>query len=142
MLSPTVSLQKLNASTPNSDIWNAAKLSLQIGKFNQSLMIAYSTVQKDPNQQQIYKKHYIEVMKLGAEFAEEIEDYHKAAYYWEQLTKQVPNDGNAWHGLGLAKANLQDYQGAMMALNKALQLEPTNQKIRSQLLDIKQMIAG
>lgn len=142
MLSPTISLQTINENTSTSDIWKAAKLTLQIGRFNQSLIIAYSIFQKDPNQQQMYRDHYIQVMKLGAEFAEEIEDYHKAAYYWEQLTKQLPNDVNAWHGLGLAKANLQDYQGAIIALTQALKLQPGNQKIRDHLLDIKQMLVG
>lgn len=142
MLSPTVSLQKISSNTSTSDIWNAAKLSLKLGRGQQSLMIAYSAVQQDPNQQQMYKNHYIQVMRLGAEFAEEIEDHHKAAYYWDQLTKQTPNDGNAWYGLGVAKANLQDYQGSIIALNQALNLQPANQKIRSMLIEVQQILAG
>ncbi|MBK1990143.1 tetratricopeptide repeat protein [Sphaerospermopsis aphanizomenoides BCCUSP55] len=142
MLSPTVSLQKINSNTSAAEIWNAAKLNLKLGRVHQSLMIAYSAVQKDPNQQQMYNKYYIQVMRLGAEFSEEIEDHHKAAYYWEQFTKQIPNDGNAWYGLGIAKANLQDYQGAIIALNQAVKLQPENQKIRSMLIKIQQMLAG
>jgi tetratricopeptide (TPR) repeat protein len=141
MLSPTVSLQKINPNTSAAEILNAAKLSLKLGRFHQSLMIAYSAVQQDPNQQQIYKNHYIQVMRLGAEFAEEIEDYHKAAYYWDNLTKQIPNDGDAWYGLGIAKANLQDYQGAIVALNQASKLQPGNQKIRSMLIEVQQILA-
>ncbi|MEA5578015.1 tetratricopeptide repeat protein [Anabaena sp. UHCC 0451] len=142
MLSPTVSLQKINPNTSATEILKSAKLSLKLGRFQQSLMIAYSAVQQDPNQQQMYKNHYIQVMRLGAEFAEEIEDHHKAAYYWEQLTKQIPNDSDAWYGLGIAKANLQDYQEAIIALNQALKLQPGNQKIRSMLIEIQQIMAG
>jgi tetratricopeptide (TPR) repeat protein len=142
MISPIIPIQKLDSTTPNSDLWIAAKVCLKLGKLNQSLTIAYAAVQKDPTQQQLYKKHYTESVQLGAEFAEEIGDYSRAAYYWEQLTQQLPQDANAWYGLGLAKANLQDYQGAEIALNRVLQLEPGNQKARAHLREINQLIRG
>ncbi|MBD1803878.1 hypothetical protein H6F98_00090 [Microcoleus sp. FACHB-SPT15] len=142
MRSPIVSLQQLDSDLSVSNLWAAAKLCLQMGRLNQSLTIAYSAAQQDPTQQQLYKNHYVEVVKLGAEFAEEIGDYSRAAYYWEQLTQQLPQDASAWHGLGLAKANLQDYRGAEMALNKCLQLEPENQKARSHFIEIQQMLKG
>ncbi|MFB2917919.1 tetratricopeptide repeat protein [Aerosakkonema funiforme] len=142
MISPLVSIQQLNSKSSISELWIVAKEYLKLGKLNQSLTIAYAAVQKDPSQQQLYKKHYIESVRLGAEFAEEIGDYSRSAYYWEQLTQQLPQDAGAWYGLGLAKANLQDYQGAEIALNRVLQLEPGNQKTRLHLREIQQLIRG
>ncbi|MBW4433338.1 MAG: tetratricopeptide repeat protein [Pelatocladus maniniholoensis HA4357-MV3] len=141
MLSPLLALQHLQINTSEiSELWQAAKLSLKLGRLNQSLTIAYNAVQKNPAQQQLYHQHYIESMRLGAEFAEEIGDNQRSAYYWEQVTQQVPQDAIAWHGLGIAKANLQDYQSAEFALSRALQLEPGNQKIRMHLTEVRQLL--
>lgn len=143
MRSPLVSIQKLNAaSTPTAEIWQTAKLCLKLGRLNQSLAVAYNVAQKDTSSQQIYREHYIEAVKLGAEFAEEIGDYGKAAYYWEQLTQHQPKDAVAWYGLGIAKANLEDYRGAQKALNQSLQLEPGNVKARNYLREIQQLLKG
>lgn len=141
MISPLMLVQKLSAdSATTAEIWDISKFCLQIGRLNQSLTIAYSVVQKDPDQQQLYRERYIESVRLGAEFAEEIGDYHRAAYYWEQLTKQLPQEITGWHGLGVAKANLQDYRGAEIALNRCLQLQPGNQQVRSHLAKIQQLL--
>jgi cytochrome c-type biogenesis protein CcmH/NrfG len=98
--------------------------------------MAYSLLQNDPSQQQRYQQHYVESMRLGAEFAEEIGDRYRTAHSWEQLTQHMPNHFHAWHGLGFAKANLQDYRGAEVGLARALQLEPTNLKVHGQLSEV------
>jgi Flp pilus assembly protein TadD len=139
MKSPIAILHNPHTLNSNPSAWETVKFCRQLGKFHQSLSLAYSLVQNDPSQQQRYHQHYVETMKLGAEFAEEIGDHHRAAHYWEQLTQQVPNHFHAWHGLGLAKANLQDYRGAEVAIARALQLEPTNSKVRGQLSEVQQM---
>lgn len=140
--SPIISIQKLGSETAVAELWQIAKMCLKLGKINQSLQLAYSITQKDPSQQQLYRKHYLETVKLGAEFAEEIGDHPRAAYYWEQLTQQLPQDATAWYGLGIAKANLQDYRSAEMALNRSLHLAPGNQKARNYLTEIQQLIQG
>ncbi len=142
MLSPLFSLQQIEPNTPASQLWQAAKSCLKLGRINQSLTLAYSAAQKDPNQPQLYRNYYIEAVKLGAEFAEEIGDYQRASYYWEQLIQQVPQDGEAWYGLGIAKANLGDYGGAERALLRTLELVPGNQKARMQLREIQEIRKG
>lgn len=139
MKSPIAILHTLLEPSSGSSAWETVDLCRQLGKFHQSLSLAYGLVQQDSSQQQRYHQHYVETMKLGAEFAEEIGDHHRAAHYWEQLVQQVPNHFHAWHGLGLAKANLQDFRGAEVALSRALQLEPNNLKVRSQLSEVQQM---
>jgi tetratricopeptide (TPR) repeat protein len=139
MVSPIVDIQMLVEGN-TSEIWQVSKLYLKLGRLNQSLTIAYSAAPKDATGQQLYKQHYLETVRLGAEFAEEIGDYHRAAYYWEQVTQQLPQDANAWHGLGIAKGNLQDYRGAEIALNRALQIQPGNQKVREHLTEIQQIL--
>ncbi|MEH2114643.1 hypothetical protein [Nostoc sp.] len=143
MISPLISVQKKAEMTASGDdLWQTAKLFIQLGKFNQSLTIAYTATQNDPTQKKLYRQHYLETMRLGAEFAEEISDYQRAAYYWEQVTQQSSQDVTAWHGLGIAKANLQDYCGAEMALHRALQITPGNQKIKQHLIEIQQLLAA
>ncbi|MDY7012459.1 MAG: hypothetical protein SVX43_02460 [Cyanobacteriota bacterium] len=140
MQSPVIALQNINANSSVAELWTAAKVCLQMGRFNQSLTLAYRAVQQDPSQQQQYQIHYLETVRLAAEFAEEIEDYPRAAYYWEQVTQQQPQNADAWYGLGLAKANLQDYPGAQGALTRCVQLQPGNERARSHLQEIQQIL--
>jgi tetratricopeptide (TPR) repeat protein len=142
MQSPLDNQQRLENSLSVQALFKIAKTYQEIGRFNQSLAIAYNAYQKEQNLQQQYQQHYIETIKLGAELAEEIGNHQQAAYYWEQLVKYQPNNSNAWHGLGLAKANLQDYTTAEQALNKCLKLQPDHQKVRSQLQEIQKMVRG
>ena len=116
-----------------ADQWLLSELYLQVGRLNQSLQIAYGIFQQDSSQQQRYFLHQQKVFHLGAEFAEEIGDYDRAAYYWSKITQQQPNNSEAWYGLGIAQANLQHFGQARKSLQKSLQLDPTNQKVRSRL---------
>jgi tetratricopeptide (TPR) repeat protein len=126
-----------NALSP-SDRWSLAELYLQLGKLNQSLQLAYSILQQDPSQQQRYLIHQQKVHQLGAEFAEEIADYNRAAYYWHNVTQSQSHNADAWHGLGLAQANLQHYQEAKLALERSLQLNPNNEKVKQNLQQVLQ----
>jgi Flp pilus assembly protein TadD len=137
MKSPLTITQNLDISTTSSQAWQVADLYLKVGRLNQSLVVAYNIVQKDPGQQSIYTKYCLTAIQLGAEFAEEIGDYAKAAFYWEQLTKQVPQNVEAWHGLAVAKANLGDFRGAELAVGQALRIEPKNQKLRQLLSKVQ-----
>jgi tetratricopeptide (TPR) repeat protein len=140
MKSPLLLLQTNDSQLSTSTIWQMAKLYLKLGQFNQALMLAYSLTQKDLSQQKNYQQFYSEAIKLGAEFAEEIEDFQRAAYYWEQLAKQNSQDADIWYGLGIAKANLQDYPGSINALNRCLQLNPDHPKAGSRLLEVQQLL--
>lgn len=138
MQSPIARFQNPNSNLSIPELWAAATFCQQIGRFNQSLMLAYSAFQQDASQQQKYQIHYLETMRLAAEFAEEIEDYPRAASCWEQVTQQQPQNGEAWHGLGVAKANLGDRAGAIAALQQCLQLQPRNERARSLLQEVQQ----
>jgi Flp pilus assembly protein TadD len=120
-----------------SPSWNLAELYLNLGRFTQSLEVAYALVQRDGAQSDRYILHQWRTMRLGAEFSEEMGDTHRAAYYWEQVVQQEPQDAYAWYGLGLAKANLQDFYGAKVSLAQALSLEPRDLKIRTSLAEIE-----
>ncbi|MEI6065688.1 MAG: tetratricopeptide repeat protein [Pseudanabaena sp. ELA748] len=117
--------------------WNTANLYLTIGRLNQALTLAYEVVQKEPTQQETYLNFCLKAMRLGAEFAEEIEDHGKAAFYWEQITQRQPQNAEAWYGLGVAKANLQDFRAADAFLRRALQIDPNNPKIRDMLQKVQ-----
>jgi cytochrome c-type biogenesis protein CcmH/NrfG len=125
-----------------SPSWNLAELYLNLGRFTQSLELAYALVQRDGTQSDRYIHHKRQTMRLGAEFSEEVGDMHSAAYYWEQVVQQEPQDTYAWYGLGLAKANLQDFYGAKVALSQALSLEPGDLKIRASLADVEKILHG
>ena len=140
MQSPLSIQHNLDSSLSVQNIFNVAQKYHKIGRFNQSLRLAYNASQKDPDLQQQYQKHYLETVKLGAEFAEEIGNHHQAAYYWKKLVEYQPNNVLAWHGLGIAKANLNDFSSAQQALTKCLQLQPDNPKVSSQLQEIQQLV--
>ena len=140
MKSPLILLPTDNNQLSTATVWQTAKFYLKLGYFNQALTLAYSLSQKDISQQKNYQQFYTEAIKLGAEFAEEIEDFQRAVYYWEQLAKQNSQDADIWYGLGIAKANLQDYPGSINALNRCLQLKPDHPKARSRLMEIQSLI--
>jgi tetratricopeptide (TPR) repeat protein len=140
MRSPLMTLASDSENLTVDQLWEIAQFYLKVGKINQSLMLAYHIVQQDNQQQQNYQNHCLKALHLGAEIAEEIEDYQRSAYYWEQLTKQQPRNPVFWYGLGIAKANLRDYQGAKVSLNYCLQLQPNHPKARQQLNQISNLV--
>jgi tetratricopeptide (TPR) repeat protein len=145
MNSPLLSLSKNAGSNPSSPIepvegWEFAKLCAQLGKFKASFRIAQGIQKENDNQSKGYQNHLVETVRLAAEFSEEIGDYLQAADYWDKTTRISPQDASAWHGLGLAKANLQDYYGAIQALQRGLQYEPSNLKIKLSLAEIQQCL--
>lgn len=141
MESPLIKQQDIQSGLSANTFFNVAKTYQQIGRFNQSLAVAYSATQKDSDLQKQYQAHYIETIKLGAEFAEEIGNHHLAAHYWEHLIKYQAKNSDAWHGLGIAKANLKDFSAAQQALAKCLQIQPNNHKVRNQLQEIQQLVS-
>lgn len=120
--------------------WNTAHLYLSLGRLNQAMNLAYEVMQKDATQQEAYLSFSLKAMRLGAEFGEEIEDPSKAAFYWEQITQRQPQNAEAWYGLGVAKANLQDFRGAEACLMRALQIDPNNPKIRNMLQEVQKQL--
>jgi uncharacterized protein HemY len=145
MLSPLSTIDRVDITTaPTNECWDSIQLALKLGRLSQSAQAAYTLVQRDPTQAQNYHQHQMTLFRLGAEFAEEVENYHHAAYYWEQITKQQPQDIDAWYGLGLARANLgNEYlPGAEIALIEALKLNPTKIKIRQNLTKVQSMLRG
>jgi tetratricopeptide (TPR) repeat protein len=127
----------LQVNTANlSELWEAAKLCLKLGRIDRSLNLAYLATQKDASQQQLYSNHYLEAMKLGAELAEEIGNHHQAEHYWQQLIKYQPNNSSAWYGWAIALANLDKNNEAKQALDRVLQLNPQHQQARSLLTQI------
>ncbi len=145
MLSPLLTIDRVNITTTSTnECWDSIQLALKLGRVSKSAQAAYTLVQRDPTQTQAYHQHQLTLLQLGAEFAEEIENYHYAAYYWEQLTKQQPQNIDAWYGLGLARANLgnEHLPGAEIALIQALKLNPTKIKIRQNLTKVQSMLRG
>lgn len=82
-----------------------------------------------------------QTIRLAAEFAEEVGDASQAHRYWQQATQLIPQDASAWHGLGVAKANLHDYPGAAQALQQCLQLDPSNLKAKLTLAELQQLVS-
>jgi tetratricopeptide (TPR) repeat protein len=139
MLFSIVIFHQLDLNTANlSQLWEAAKLCLKLGRIDSSLNLAYLATQKDVTQQQLYSKHYLEAMKLGAELAEEIGNHDQAAHYWQQLIEYQSNNSEAWYGSAIALANLGKDNEAKQALDRVLQLNPQHQKARSLLNQIQQ----
>lgn len=138
MNSALTAIEKLD--TPNvssDDVWNIAKTLLQVGRLDRSIELAYSLVQQDPSQRSKYNQHYLSVLQLGAEFAEEVSDFHRAAYYWEQLLQQQPQMVEAWYGLALAQANLGEISQAQRAIERCLQIDPRHSQSQRLLANLR-----
>jgi Flp pilus assembly protein TadD len=140
MSSPLLVSQQIETSS--TECWQLVKTYLKLGRFNQSLQLAYTLTQRDASQIPAYNNHQLTLLQLAAEFSEEIENFHQAAYYWEQITKQQPQNADAWYGLGIARANLgSDYlPSAEIALQQALNINPGNQRIQQNLANIQSIL--
>jgi len=128
-------IDKPNAT--GEQLWQASILCLRLGYIPQSMTFAFEAVKKEPDWQARYNSYYLYALKLAAEFYEEIGNYTNTMFYWEQVTKQTPQNMEAWHGLAVAKANLGDFGGAELALGQALRIEPQNQKLRKLLSEVQ-----
>jgi tetratricopeptide (TPR) repeat protein len=125
MMEPVLDrIEQLLVSRQAGDAWQAVDIYIKLGHIDRALQTASEIVQQDSSQQQIFRTKYPEIIRLGAEFAEEICDYPKAVYYWEQLLQQQPQMVDAWYGLALAKANLGEISDAKRAIDRSLQIDP------------------
>jgi tetratricopeptide (TPR) repeat protein len=124
-MQPTIDrIEQLLASRQVEDAWQVVDIYIKLGHIDRALQTAAEIMQQDNSQQQVFLVRYPEIIRLGAEFAEEICDYPKAVYYWEQLLQQQPQIVEAWYGLALAKANLGEISDAKRAIDRSLQIDP------------------
>ena len=136
MLSPLLMLESKDGESAQ-DLWQAAELCLKLGRITQSMKFAHDAVKKDSSLGN-YNAFHLNVLKLAAELYEEVGNYNNAMFYWQKLTESSPQDFEAWHGLGVALANLERYREADTALVTALNIQPQNQKVQSLRTQIRQ----
>jgi tetratricopeptide (TPR) repeat protein len=139
MQSAITKIEELLVSRQAGDAWQAVDIYIKLGHIDRALQTASEIVQRDSSQQQVFRTKYPEMIRLGAEFAEEICDYPKAVYYWEQLLQQQPQMIDAWYGLGLAKANLGEISEAKRAIDRSLQLDPRHAPSQRLLANIRSL---
>jgi tetratricopeptide (TPR) repeat protein len=130
-------VDRLLVSNQPLDIWKSVDFYVKLGRIDRALHTASQLVQQDGNQQGFFRTKYPEILQLGAEFAEEIGDYGKAAYYWEKLLQQQPQMSEAWYGLALAQANLGEMSQAQRALDRSLQINPQHTASQKLLASIR-----
>ena len=131
--------RKLLVSHQTSDVWQAVDLYTQIGQIDRALQAAVEICGQDPSQQQVFQTKYLQIVRLGAEFAEEIGDFAKAAYYWEQVIQQQPQMADAWYGLALSKANLGEIAQAKNAIDRVLKIDPQHLASQRLLANFRQL---
>lgn len=73
------------------------------------------------------------LMQLAAYFAQEAEDYARSAALYRQIVSVKPDDFSAWNNLGNALGSLEDFDGAIAALEKAAKLIPADRAVRINL---------
>lgn len=69
------------------------------------------------------------LLRLGAYFAQETEDYNRAVTLYRQIVSARPDDWSSWNNLGNALGSLGDFDGAIAALSKAASIRPTDPAI-------------
>jgi tetratricopeptide (TPR) repeat protein len=140
MMQPAITkIEELLVSRQAGDAWQAVDIYIKLGHIDRALQTASEIVQRDGSQQQVFRTKYPEIIRLGAEFAEEICDYPKAVYYWEQLLQQQPQMVEAWYGLALAKANLGEISEAKRAIDRSLQIDPRHSPSQRLLANLRSL---
>src|ERR1035437_6680187 len=64
---------------------------------------------------------------------EQQHQFQSAAAIWQQIVTRNPKQAQAWAHLGLMRAMEMNYPGAVVAYNKALELDPTIKGLRVNL---------
>jgi tetratricopeptide (TPR) repeat protein len=139
MQSAITKIEQLLISRQAKDGWQAVDIYIKLGHIDRALHTAAAIVQQDSSQQQVFRTKYPEIIRLGAEFAEEIGDYSKAAYCWEQLLQQQPQMIDAWYGLALAKANSGEIMEAKRAIDRSLQIDPRHAPSQRLLANLRKL---
>lgn len=67
---------------------------------------------------------FVEAWNRRAVLYYTLKRYSEAARDCEMVVKLCPIHFGAWHGLGLCRAALRDYRGAIAAFRKALEIQP------------------
>lgn len=113
---------------------------LELGRFQAGWQWLEDNLSAGQINQQTYHQWLCRLLNTAAEFFEEIGDENHAIFYWEHLLNHQPDNGSAWHGLGLAYANQGNLAKAVHMLSNALKYEPTNAKVRQQLHEIQSLM--
>ncbi len=67
---------------------------------------------------------FVEAWNRRAVLFYTLKRYPEACQDCEAVVRLCPYHFGAWHGLGLCRAALQDYRGAILAFQKALEIQP------------------
>jgi tetratricopeptide (TPR) repeat protein len=72
----------------------------------------------------------LQLLRLRAFLAQSLDEYETAAEAYERIVAVVPDDWESWNNLGNARRGLEDFEGGVGALHRAVELSPRSAPVR------------
>ena len=76
------------------------------------------------------KDSTLHLLRVRAFLAQQLEDFPAAVQAYEGVVAAAPGDWESWNNLGNARRGVEDYEGAVDALRRAVELAPDNAPAR------------
>jgi tetratricopeptide (TPR) repeat protein len=86
------------------------------------------------------KDDSLRVARFRGFLAQKLEDFAAAAEAYEFVLAKQPDDFECWNNLGNARAGLDDYEGAVAALRRAIEIDPKSAPTRLNLISALQAL--
>lgn len=101
---------------------NLATALAQLGRNREALdVVTDELAQADPSRQ---------LLRVRGFLAQSLGEYATAAQAYERIVAAVPGDWESWNNLGNARRGLEDFEGGVEALRRALALNPQSAPVR------------
>ncbi len=104
---------------------NLAESLFHLGRFDEAAALCDdAAIATDPS---------LRLIRLGAYFAQERQDFGRAAMLYRQIVAIHPDDWSSWNNLGNALSSLEEFAAAIAALQTAAALDPQSGPIQINL---------
>jgi tetratricopeptide (TPR) repeat protein len=122
------------SQTPNTfETWaNLGQLECDSGRFEQAAEILARAVDLDPAHAQT---HWWRGLALG-----KLDRWDEARRHFETAAALAPNKPAMWQGLLSATTALQDLEGSLSVVERALELQPGNKSLMAVQADVSRVL--
>ena len=101
---------------------NLASALAQQGRQREALEIASDQLARtDPS---------LQLLRVRGFLAQSLEEFETAVEAYDQVVAAAPDDWESWNNLGNARRGLEDYEGGVEALRRAVELSPLSPPVR------------
>lgn len=101
---------------------NLATALAQLGRYREALDIVPDNLARADSS--------LQLLRLRAFLAQSLDEFQVAVGAYEAVVEAAPDDWESWNNLGNARRGLEDFEGGVAALRRAVELNPNSAPVR------------